>query len=164
MSNTFNLINTSNISLLTETSYDSDNLELLTVKIKIDQHTSKDFSIKKHQNIVTAAKNFCVDNKMNPSLVNCISNTIQKAITSINEVFNTNLTTSIQNKLTGLQEIYTGVKLNTNEICEFNLKKGIEPPRLSNLSCITLLNSDDENDLNYHKTSEDQFDNLNRTM
>lgn len=163
----FNLLNhnanTANISLLSDTSSvsDNENKVLITVRIKTDAKTTKEVSIKKNQNIFTAAKNFCEENKMSPLLINSISHTIHKAISSINDIFNLSLCESNQNCLTDLHDLYS--PSSSSEETEFNLKN--QNCRYNNFSCITLLNSDDEDEFDKNNLlNENDLNWLNVTM
>jgi len=138
----------------------NDNPELITVSIKIDSNVSKEISIRKHQDIFTTAQAFCIENKLNPSLIGYISAAIQKAISSITLVLNCNLSGSNQIRLSTIQELFARSPFNVDnyEESEFNMKNVIENSNFNNLSCITLLNSDDEDQF---QSLEDKFDELN---
>ena len=170
LSKTLNLdytqLNENVLSLQSDRSFENDNPELITVSIKIDSNVSKEISIRKHQNIFTTAQEFCNDNQLNPSLIGYISAAIQKAISSITQVLSCNLTGSNQTRLSTIQKLFTSSAFNADNCqhSEFYVKNVIENSNFNNLSCITLLNSDDEDQFQSREEKIDELNYLNLTL
>lgn len=144
-------------------SKNSENTEILSVKINLEEE--KFIKVRRFDDIVISAKNFCDKNKLSENFVNPIVNKISESLSHIYKMYNSDVNDKDAEYLKSLSKLYTNTKGNfpTYQPEEETKSETSFEKDITSISSITL-NENDEMEGDEDELYSKNFFNINNSF